>query len=264
MASGMVPSLALARSVAYSLAVDLSEPVSRIEVDPRAGGPDGERLHGQTTGVRRPIQRVGDGDAPEAEVLAEQADGDGTGPAGGVPGVIGRVGGIGEHDQRDVERLDRSFPSIGAQVPPQRRSRAGDGVNVPVGVADRQADPGKVLHGREHAARGEPGGERVRQPGRAPGVEGEGATLLEHEGGGRARDVRDRREIDVDAEATEGVPGADALRTGDRRVAQATHLRHGDRRSHPGDSPDRATFLVDGDDERRLTARRRPLAAARE
>ena len=74
------------------------------------------------------------------------------------------------------------------------------------------------------------------------------------------RDVGDRGEVDVDAEARERGTGGRALRTGGARPAVGAHLRRRERRRRPRDPLDRAAFLVDGDQERQLAAGGRGVA----
>ncbi len=190
------------------------------------------------------LERVRDRDAREAGV-AEQPQ-DARRPRG-RPAAVRPVRGVGDHDERDDARGDR------APVRHEARSESRcvrvdrDGGNV--GRDGREAEPGEVLQRRCDAAVEEARGERGHRLRGASGDRREAATLLGDERPFHRRDVRDRREIDVDAEPLEGLRGR-APPASESRFGEATELVGGRGRWRPAEASGEAALLVGHDQER--------------
>ena len=166
-------------------------------------------------------QRVGDRHPAEAQLRAEERRADRVRPARRVGRVVGRVRRVRQHDHRDAVR-DRRL--VGAKAGSERPSPAAIVTRMAVRVGHRGPIPGKCfIVGRSPPASSPDANafEQVVGRGRA---ERPGPTLLVHERGRRG-DVGDRREVVVDAEASER--GAGRLRPGSERAACCRALPSG-------------------------------------
>src|SRR5262249_8855727 len=134
----------------------------------------------------------------------------------------------------------------GSQVPEELRSCGLDGRGRIVGVERRVAEPGKMLGARCDTAVCETQGEY-----RTAGRHLRGRATERARGDEPATpEVENGREVEVDPEPPEISCGRKALRRGDRR---APHLRRRER-GRPREPLHEAAFLVDRDQERRLSA----------